>query len=56
MKAGIAEPQEMATEREKLSKHVSAATNTHSTIEESWEKAFCVGSAPMLIMGTETDR
>jgi hypothetical protein len=34
MKAGIAEPEEMAIEREQLGKHISAATYTHSTIEE----------------------
>jgi hypothetical protein len=44
MKARITELKEMTTEREQLGKHISAATYTHSTIEELWETLFCVGS------------
>jgi hypothetical protein len=50
-KARITEPEEMAIEREQLGKHISAATYTHSTIEEPWETVFCVGSTPRLHTG-----
>jgi hypothetical protein len=34
LKAGIVEPEETAIARQKLGKHVSAVTNTCTTVEE----------------------
>jgi hypothetical protein len=39
LKAGIVEPEE-AVARQRLGKHISAATNTHATIEELLAAAF----------------
>jgi hypothetical protein len=40
MKNQILEPEETAVAREQLDKHASAATNTHSTIEELCEEYY----------------
>jgi hypothetical protein len=44
----IMEPEETSITRQRLSKHVPAATNTQATIEELLEAMFSVGSAPRL--------
>jgi hypothetical protein len=47
LKAGIAEPEEMAIARECLGKHTTAVINMHTTIEEL-EALFSVWSMPRL--------
>jgi hypothetical protein len=42
-KTGIVEPEETAAARQRLGKHVSAATNTHITIEEQLVAVFICG-------------
>jgi hypothetical protein len=45
------EPKETSITRQRLGKHVSAATNTQVAIEESLETVFSVESAPRLYSG-----
>jgi hypothetical protein len=48
LKASSSELEETAVARERLGKHVPAATNTDATIEELLEAVFYVGSVPGL--------
>jgi hypothetical protein len=48
MKAGILEQEEAAIARQRQGKHVSAAMNQHTTIEELLKVVFSVWSAPRL--------
>jgi hypothetical protein len=48
LKAGIVQPEETFTVRQRLGKHVPAATNTKAKIEELLETVFSVGSVPRL--------
>jgi hypothetical protein len=40
----MVEPEELAIARQQLGKHISAAMNTHATIEEVLDSVFSVGS------------
>jgi hypothetical protein len=42
------QPEETSTVRQRLSKHVPAATNTQATTEELLETVFSVGFTPRL--------
>jgi hypothetical protein len=43
-------PEETAVDRQRLSKHVSAATNTHATIEQLLDEVFCMRSLSYQIL------
>jgi hypothetical protein len=47
LKARSSEREETAVARERLGKHIPAATDTHATIEESFETVFSVLSVPV---------
>jgi hypothetical protein len=42
------EPEETSIARQRLGKHIPAATNTQATLKEFLETVFSVGSAPRL--------
>jgi hypothetical protein len=44
LKAGTVESEETAVAKQRLGKHVPAATNTHTTIEEVLDAVFSVRS------------
>jgi hypothetical protein len=44
LKGGIVEPEETEFDRQRLDKHVSAATGRHATIEELLETMFSMQS------------
>jgi hypothetical protein len=46
--AGIVEQKEVVVIRQWRGKHVSAATNTHATIEEVLETLFSIRSPPLV--------
>jgi hypothetical protein len=46
LKGGIVEPEETDVARQRLDKHVSAATDTHPTIEELLETVFSMRPVP----------
>jgi hypothetical protein len=48
LKGGIVEPKETAVSRKQRDEPMSAATDTHETVEELFEAVFSVRSVPRL--------
>jgi hypothetical protein len=55
LKGGIAEPEEISTARQQLSKHVPAATDTYTITEVLLEAVFSMQSVPRLYMSHEAN-